>query len=108
MSAPVGPATAANWSGPTSQPQLERLEDGAAPGDDLSAALADQVERGEILVQPDRVEGGQHGHGAGQPDRGRGLQVAGEARPGVRHGRRLLPRLGLLNSCTPLTLTATP
>jgi hypothetical protein len=58
--------------------QLERLKEGAAPGDDLRPTLADQVQGGEVLVQPDRVQSGQDRYSAGEPDTAGGLGDGGQ------------------------------
>ncbi len=63
--------------------QAERLDERTAPRDDLGAAVADQVEGGEVLVQPDRIGGGQHRHGTGQPDAAGGLGDRGQRDGGV-------------------------
>jgi hypothetical protein len=47
---------------------VEGFGEGAATGGDLGAAAGEQVEGGEVLVDPDRVEHRQHGHPAGEPD----------------------------------------
>jgi hypothetical protein len=40
-----------------------------SPADDqVDPALGDQVERGELLEDPDRVGRAEHGHRAAQPD----------------------------------------
>ena len=67
--------------------QREGLDERAAPGHDLGAAAGEQVERRELLEDADRIVGGQHGDGAGQPDalgaRGRRRQRDGGRRGGV-------------------------
>ena len=44
------------------------LYEGAAARDDLSAAMGDQVERGEFLEDAHRVGGAENGDGAGEAD----------------------------------------
>lgn len=66
--------------------ETERLSEGAASGDDLCAAVAEQVEGGEVLVEADRVGGGQHRHRAGQADAAGGLSGRGQRNGGVRDG----------------------
>jgi len=48
--------------------QGERFGECAAAGDDLGPTVADQVEGGEILIHPDRVQDTQHGCGGGERD----------------------------------------
>ena len=56
--------------------EREGLDEGAAAGDDLGAAVGDEVEGGELLEDADRVGGREDGDGAGEADvlgaRGRG------------------------------------
>ena len=64
------------------------LHERAAAGDDLGAAMRDQVQRGEFLEDAHRVRGAQNGDGARQPDvfRARG-------RRGQNHDRRGIQKL---------------
>ncbi|GGU21830.1 hypothetical protein GCM10010244_55520 [Streptomyces coeruleorubidus] len=64
----------------------EGFEEGAASGDDLGASVAEVVQGGEVLVQANRVEGGQNGYGAGEADAGGGLGDGCERDGGVGHG----------------------
>jgi hypothetical protein len=45
--------------------QRKRLDERAAPGHDLGAAVRQKIERGELLIDPDRIVGAQHGHRGG-------------------------------------------
>src|SRR6202158_6296448 len=47
----------------------ERFDECAAAYDDLRTAVADEVQGGEILIDPNRVEHAQDGYRAGQSDR---------------------------------------
>jgi hypothetical protein len=47
---------------------VEGFGEGAAAGDDLGAAVAEQVEGGVVLVDPDRVQHREDGHAAGKPN----------------------------------------
>lgn len=58
--------------------QGEGLGVGAAPGGDLGAAAGDEVDGGEVLEHLHGVGGGEHGHGAGEPDAFGGLRDGGE------------------------------
>jgi hypothetical protein len=61
----------------------ERFGERAAAGDDLGPPVTDQVEGGEILIDPNRIQDAQHGRGRGERN------PAG--RPGdrgVHHGGR--------------------
>ena len=61
--------------------EREGLDERAAAGHDLRAPARQQVQRGEVLEDPDRVVGAQHGDRAGQADaaraRGRGAEDHG-------------------------------
>jgi hypothetical protein len=62
--------------------QGERLGEGTAAGDDFGAPVADQVERGEILVDPDGVQHAEHGRSGRERDplgqlRDRGMHHCG-------------------------------
>ena len=48
--------------------ERERLDERAAPHHDLGAAAGQQVDRGEVLEDPDRVVRAEHGHRAREPD----------------------------------------
>ncbi len=48
--------------------QRERLDEGAAAGEQLDAAPGELVHRGELLVDPHRVLGGEHGDGGADVD----------------------------------------
>ena len=50
--------------------QREGLGEGAAPDDQVDATFGDQVQRGELLKDPHRVGGAEHGHRTAQPDPG--------------------------------------
>lgn len=70
----------------------KRLGECAAARDDLGAAVADQVESGEVLVDADGVQHAQHRDRAGQPD---GLGAGGDGgeddgRGGHREGMRVM------------------
>ena len=46
--------------------ERERLGEGAASDHDLGASARKEIQRRELLENPDRVVGAQHVHGAGQ------------------------------------------
>src|SRR2546430_17596505 len=53
---------------------------GAAPRHDLRASTRDEVERGEVLEDPDRIVGAQHAHRARVPDlRGAGRRLRADS-----------------------------
>ena len=48
--------------------QAERHDERASPRHDLGSTVRDQVDVRELLEDPDRVVGGEHTHGAREPD----------------------------------------
>ena len=58
--------------------QRERFGVGAASRGDLGPAGGDEIDGGEVLEDLDRIGGGQHGDGAGEPDALGGLGDRGE------------------------------
>jgi len=48
--------------------QRERLDERTTSGHDLGATAGQQVKLGELLEDPHRIIGAQHGHGTRQPD----------------------------------------
>jgi hypothetical protein len=54
------------------------LNEGATAGDDLGAALGEQVEGGEVLKDAHRVSGAEDGDGVGQPNPGGAGSVGGD------------------------------
>ncbi len=63
--------------------QRKGFDERAAPGHDLGPAAGDEIEGGELLVDPHRIVGRQHGHRAGQAD-----ALGARGRRGQRHGGR--------------------
>jgi hypothetical protein len=63
--------------------QREGFDEGAAPGHDLGPAAGQIVERGKLLVDADRIVGGQDRDRARQADR-----IGAQRRCGQRHRRR--------------------
>ena len=58
--------------------ERERLDEGAAPGHDLGAAVGDQIEGAEILADAHRVVGTEHGDGAGEANPLRARRGSGQ------------------------------
>jgi hypothetical protein len=64
----------------------ERLGEGTAAGDDLGPAVAEEVQCGEVLVDPDRVEHAQHRDRTGEADRSRPGRDSSQYDSGGRDG----------------------
>jgi hypothetical protein len=66
--------------------QREGLDERASPGHQLGTAIAEQVQRGEVLEQAHRVGGAEDAHRAVEPDAARGRGQRAQHHAGGRDG----------------------